>query len=212
LDDALHKLFRAIAERDPAAALRLIERSPSLAHRSASEGATRAEATPWFLEGIEHYIYLGDTALHVAAAAYDEKVARALIARGADVRAANRRGAEPLHYAADGDPTSRGWNPVAQAAMVALLVEAGADPDARNTDGVAPLHRAVRTRCTGAVRALLTAGANPRLPNGRGSTPLDLATRDTGRGGSGTGEARLEQQEIIVLLQGRTVDPLRPHA
>src|SRR4051794_38459955 len=99
LDDSLPELFRAIAERDQSSALMLIERSPSLAHESAIEGATRAEATPWFLDGIEHYIYRGDTALHVAAAAYDEKVARALIARGADVRAANRRGAEPLHYA-----------------------------------------------------------------------------------------------------------------
>ena len=73
MDDALHKLFRATAERDQSSALALIDRSPSLAHQSAAKGATRAEATPWFLEGIGHHIYLGDTPLHVAAAAYDSR-------------------------------------------------------------------------------------------------------------------------------------------
>jgi hypothetical protein len=32
------------------------------------------------------------------------------VAHGASVRARNRRGAEPLHYAADGNPGSAGWN------------------------------------------------------------------------------------------------------
>lgn len=201
MNSSLNRLFHTIAKRDPSSALSLIALSPSLAHERATEGATRGEATPWFLEEIEHYIYTGDTALHVAAAAYGETIARALIGQGADTRAANRRGAEPLHYAADGNPTSNRWNPPAQSAMVSLLVESGADPNARNKDGVAPLHRAVRTRSTGAVRALLAAGADPRSPNARGSTPLELATRDTGRGGSGTNEARLEQQRIIALLR-----------
>jgi ankyrin repeat protein len=41
-----------------------------------------------------------------------------------------------------------------------FLVARGADPDALDKDGVAPLHRAVRTRSTGAVAALLAAGAD----------------------------------------------------
>jgi ankyrin repeat protein len=69
-----------------------------------------------------------------------------LIATGANVRARNRRGAEPLHYAVDGMPGSRTWNPPAQAATVARLIEAGADPNATDKSGVAPLHRAVRAR------------------------------------------------------------------
>ena len=43
--------------------------------------------------------------------------------------ARNRRGAEPLHYAVDGVPGSRSWDPAAQAATVASLIDAGADPN-----------------------------------------------------------------------------------
>ena len=45
-----------------------------------------------------------------SAAGYRRGMARKLMAMGADVRARNRRGAEPLHYAADGSPGSRTWN------------------------------------------------------------------------------------------------------
>jgi ankyrin repeat protein len=75
---------------------------------------------------------------------------------------------------------------------VAALLAAGADPNATDKSGVAPLHRAVRTRCAAAVAALLDGGADPRLPNRRGSTPLQLANRATGRGGSGSPEAKAE--------------------
>jgi ankyrin repeat protein len=56
-------------------------------------------------------------------------------------------------------PGSPGWNPAAQAATIAYLIEAGADPNARDKSQVAPLHRAVRTRCAAAVGALLDGGA-----------------------------------------------------
>lgn len=158
--DDLLAATRAIARRDPSAA-RLLRATPGLAHEALVVGATRASASEWYLEEIEHYLYQGDTVLHVAAAAYDVDVARSLLA--ADVRARNRRGAEPLHYAADGGPSFRTWDPRAQAAIVAHLIAAGARHDAPDKNGVAPLHRAVRTRCTGAVRALLAAGADPRL-------------------------------------------------
>jgi ankyrin repeat protein len=83
-----------------------------------------------------------------------------LIATGANVRARRRRGAEPLHYAVDGMPGSLKWSPPAQAATVTRLIEAGADPNATNKSGVTPLHRAVRTRCSAAVKALLEGGAD----------------------------------------------------
>jgi ankyrin repeat protein len=160
-----------------------------------------------FLDAIAHHVYGGDTALHIAAAAYQGEVARALIAAGADVRARNRRGAEPLHYAADGGPGSRTWNPNAQAAVIAYLIDAGADPNAVDKSGVMPLHRAVRTRCAAAVHALLEGGADARAQNGSGSTPLDLATRATGRGGSGSAEAKAQQAEIVRLLERATREP-----
>ena len=73
-------------------------------------------------------------------------------------------------------------------------------------DGVTPLHRAVRTRCSAAVRALLDAGADPRLANKRGSTPLMLAKQNSGRGGSGTPEAKKEQEMILAALQEHCAD------
>jgi hypothetical protein len=201
-DAALMTLASAIAAADDAAA-RLLATDPALAKARFEHGATRAGASPYYIHAIGHYVYGGDTALHVAAAAYRHDIARQLIALGADVRARNRRGAQPLHYAADGKPGSRAWNPDAQAATIACLIAAGADPNAIDKSGVAPLHRAVRTRCAAAVKALLEGGADPRRPNKNGTTPLRLAMHNTGRGGSGSPEAKAQRDRIVELLQER---------
>jgi ankyrin repeat protein len=145
-------------------------------------------------------VYEGDTALHAAAFSYDVDIARELVTRGADVQARNRRGAEPLHAAMIGEPGSVTWDPDRQRAVILYLVEAGADPNARAAGGVTPLHRAVRNRCSAAVDTLLNAGADPRLANDSGSTASDLAQWTTGRGGTGSAEAKAEQQIIIDLL------------
>jgi hypothetical protein len=195
-DEELFALARTIARREPGRLSALAQ----VATTCFAIGATRTGAHPFFLDEISHHVYAGDTLLHVAAAAYDLAAAKHLVAAGANVRARNRRGAEPLHYAADGSPGSRTWDPVGQGQMVAFLVAQGAAPDALDKDGVAPLHRAVRTRSTGAVAALLAAGADPGLRSGRGSTPRDLAVKTTGKGGSGSPEARREQAEILRLL------------
>jgi len=193
-------LLRAIASDERSQTTRLLQSSPWLALEAADNGATRQVARQYYLAAVGHYIYAGDTALHIAAAAYQTDIARELVARGANVRARNRRGAEPLHYAVDGVPGSSRWNPAAQAAVVEYLIRAGGDPDCRDASGVAPLHRAARTRCAAAVRALLAHGADPRLKNRNGSTPLHLAVQTTGRGGTGTHDAREQQSEIIRLL------------
>jgi hypothetical protein len=93
------------------------------------------------------------------------------------------------------------WNPSAQTKIIARLIRAGADPNAVDKSGGAPLHRAVRNRCAAAVRALIEGGANPRAPNRNGSTPLLLATQNTGRGGSGSAEAKAQQEEILRVLR-----------
>jgi len=193
-------LIRAIASRDTPGALRLLEASPELSRQVVVIGATRHVSTDYYFKEIEHYVYGGDTALHIAAAAYTLDTSMQLLAKGANVRARNRRGAEPLHYAVDGIPDSPGWNPAAQEAIIECLLEAGADPNATDKSSVTPLHRAVRTRCAAAVRALLVHDANPRLPTGSGSTPLHLAVQNTGRGGSGSSASREQQREIILLL------------
>ena len=197
---ALMTLIRAIASRDQQQASRLLEASPGLARQVVETGATRQVSTDYYFKEIEHYVYAGDTALHIAAAAYALEIAKDLFARGANVRARNRRGAEPLHYAVDGAPDSHTWNPTAQQAIVEYLIEVGADPNSQDKSGVTPLHRAVRTRCTAAVQTLLANGANPRLRNGSGSTSLHLAVQNTGRGGSGSSASREQQREIILLL------------
>jgi Ankyrin repeats (many copies) len=81
------------------------------------------------------------------------------------------------------------------------LIKAGADPNAIDESGVAPLHRAVRTRCAAAVEALLDGGANAFGKNKSGSMPMLLASRNTGRGGSGSPEAKALQEEIFRLLR-----------
>jgi ankyrin repeat protein len=175
---------------------RRLAADPSFATAPARIGATRQGATNFFFSEIAHYLYAGDTALHMAAAAFRRSVAERLVAHGADCRAKNRRGAEPLHYAADANH----WNPTAQAETITYLLSVGADPNALDRSGVAPLHRAVRTRSLPAVRALLDGGADPRARNKTGSTPLHLAVQTTGRGGSGSEHAREQQTGIIKLL------------
>ena len=182
---------------------RRVAGTPALATTASEVGATRQGASTFFLADISHYLYRGDTALHMAAAAFRRPVAELLVAHGADCRAKNRRRAEPLHYAADANH----WNPTAQAETIEYLASVGADPNAPDCAGVAPLHRAVRTRSLAAVRALVDAGADPRQRNKAGSTPLHLAVQPTGRGGSGSEEARQQQIAIIRLLLERGAKP-----
>ena len=134
----LKRLVRTIVAADDAVVFALLATKPGLVKAHFEDGATRQIAKPYHIDEIGHYVYSGDTALHIAAASYREEIARKLIAMGADVRARNRRGAEPLHYAVDGTPGSHAWNPDAQAATVTCLIEAGADP--------------VASRCTHALR------------------------------------------------------------
>jgi ankyrin repeat protein len=199
-DAALLSLFNAIVSQESLEVARLLDATPGLAGQAIRVGASRQEAQPYFLEPIGHYVYAGDTGLHIAAAAYQRSVARSLLSKGASSRARNRRGAEPLHYAAEGLPGSASWDPAAQRDVIDYLIETGADPNAFDDSGVAALHRAVRTRCSAAVRALLANGADPLLTNKRGSTPLHLAVQNTGRGETGTAAARQEQRQIIVSL------------
>lgn len=192
---------RAILDGDQACALGLLAGAPELALARLADGATRHRAEEHFLDEIRHIVYAGDTALHIAAAAYEAGIARELVNAGASIAATNRRGAQPLHYAVDGIPGSVRWNPVAQSDTVKRLLELGADPDAVDKNGTTPLHRAVRNRCAAAVEALLDGGADRDATNRRGSTALQLTRWTTGRGGSGSPEARAQQQEILRLLQ-----------
>jgi ankyrin repeat protein len=206
-DGALLALFRAIASRDDREVARQLDESRDVAIRPIHIGATRDYANTYFLTAIHHYVYSGDTALHVSAAAHQRRLAESLVMRGADVRARNRRGAGPLHYAADGGPAANGWDTAAQSDVITYLIEAGADPNALDKSGVAPLHRAVRNRCSMAVSALIENGADPLLLNKSGSTPLHLAVQNTGKSNSGSDAAKDEQARIIALLLQHGASP-----
>ena len=193
-------LVKAILDDDRARVNALLKQDPALATAGASKARLEMQ--------IPHWIYAGDTALHVASAAYRLEVAKVLLDAGADVSAAmNHRRSRPLHYAADGSSESPNWNAKRQVAMIELLLESGADIHARDKNGATPLHRAVRTRCAEAVTFLLDAGADPTLQNKPGSTPFHLAVQNTGRGGSGSETAREAQHQIIQTFLDHGTSP-----
>jgi len=201
-DGELMALVKAILDGDADRAVALIVATPGLATACFQKGASRASERPYFLAKVGRYIYAGDTALHIAAAAYHSKIAEQLIKAGADVRARNRFGHNPLHSAAAGNPISMHWNPARQAATIRMLIKSGADPNSTDKREVTPLHISVRTRCALAVQTLLECGADPARKNKNGSDAMLLAVYTTGRGGSGSPEAKREQQQIVQLLGG----------
>jgi ankyrin repeat protein len=199
-DARLTRLVRAIVDGDQACVSELLAGAPELAPAYLAGGATERSAEEYFVDAIRHAIYAGDTPLHLAAACHEADMTRVLVSAGASVAAANRRGAQPLHYAVDGGPGNARWNPSAQRDTVVCLLRLGADPNAFDKNGTAPLHRAVRNRCAAAVAALLDGGADPHATNRSGSTAAQLANLTTGRGGTGSTAARTEQREILRLL------------
>jgi len=198
---SLPRLLTAIVEDDRHAVKRLLVADKSLTNR-------RIETPKLYRSKIFHWIYAGDTALHLAAAGYRTEIIRLLLAAGADPNAAfNHRCGWPLHYAADGRPGSCDWYEQSQLNTIRCLLDAGAEIDAQDKNGAAALHRAVRTRCASATRLLLEAGANPTLKNKPGSTPFHLAVQNTGRGGSGLDAAKSAQRTIIEMFLARGIRP-----
>lgn len=184
-------LLEAILDDDRTSVEKLLKADVGLASRL-------IDAVKLYESKIFHWIYVGDPALHLAAAGYRVEIVRRLLAAGADPNAAtNHRRSGPLHYAADGFMTGPVWDAKRQVKTIEVLLDAGASINAQDKNGAAPLQRAVRTRCAAAVRCLLKAGADPTLKNKSGSTPFHLAAQNTGRGGSVAGEAIAAQRQII---------------
>jgi hypothetical protein len=111
----LTSLLIAIAILDHKSVMDLLGATPSLAT------ARLARADEFFLTECLTQVHEGDTALHAAGFSYDAETARDLIARGAEVRDRNRRGAEPLHAAVAGVPGSGAWNPTCQQGVIHCL-------------------------------------------------------------------------------------------
>src|SRR5262245_52207589 len=191
-------IFEAVLDHDKAVA-QLLRKSPELSQARVGQDH--------LVETIPHWLYVGDTPLHLAAAALRTRAAKILIENGANANAENRRGATPLHYACDPRPKSGGtWDPARQEELIDLLVQHGAKLEKVDRGGASALHRAVRARSPVAVRQILKAGARVDTRLGkRGSTPIHLAVQSTGA--SGTAGAVSEQLEIIVMLLQHGADP-----
>ena len=145
-----------------------------------------------------HYVYARDTALHVAAAGHRPDSPRHSSPLAPRPRK-NRRGAQPLHYAADSRPGAANWNPDAQAATVAYS----------SRQAPIPMHRQQR-RCAAAscgpdswrcCRAC-SAGWRRRCPapESQRVNPCALATQTTGKWRRHAA-AKAEQREILRLLE-----------
>lgn len=195
---AMEPIFEAVLA-DEAAVSRLLRDDPAAVGTRASRDV--------LVEAIPHWLYAGDTGLHLAAAGLRTSAARVLLDCGSDPNAENRRAATPLHYACDPRPSSGGtWDEAAQAALIALLAQRGAAIDRADRGGATALHRAVRARSVAAVRQLLALGARTdRVLKQRGSSPLHLAALPTGAGG--TAGACAAQLEIVDLLLQSGADP-----
>jgi hypothetical protein len=197
----MEAMLAAILEDDRSRAGQLLKAEPALAR--CCLGVARL-----YESKILHWIYAGDTALHLAAAGYRVEMVQLLLAAGADPNSAmnHRRGA-PLHYAADGFLRGPAWNPTRQVKTIQCLLDAKADINAQDKNGATPLHRAVRTRAAGAVACLLERGADAMLRNKPGSTPFHLAVQNTGHGGTGAEAAKSAQREIIQIFLSFGLDP-----
>ena len=179
-DSALMTLIRDIVAGDGSAVSRSLTASPALASSFLQrQGATRQSAREYFFEEIAHYLYAGDTPLHAAAAAHRPATVHRLVGMGADVRARNRRGAQPLQAGADGgvwrSSTGGGsWTPIADG-LPSLssgdleLNAADGSPGSANWDPGAQQDTVV---------ALLAAGADPNGVDKGGVTPLHRAARN----------------------------------
>jgi hypothetical protein len=184
-------ILTAILEDDRPKARALLKADPGLA-------TCLISAARLYESKIVHWIYVGDTALHLAAAGHRVELVRLLLAAGANPNSAkNHRQSGPMHYAADGYINGPDWNATRQVQTIQCLLDAGADINAQDKNGASPLHRAVRTRCAAAVKCLLERGSDAKLKNKPGSTPFHLAVQNTGRGGTGAEAAKAAQRQII---------------
>ena len=111
----------------------------------------------------------GETPLMMAAIKGQLPLAKALIARGADV---NREGWTPLHYA-----VSTASEDGSDLKMIALLLEHHAYIDAASPNGTTPLMMAAQYGTRSAVQLLIKEGADPKVKNQQGQTATDFATR-----------------------------------
>ncbi len=153
----------------------------------------------------------GRNLICAAAIAWDVPRLRLLLEFGADVKAKDAGGHNPLYRAANGQGSDEeegraavelliahganvnevsgvgGMTPLHMSArrgtakIAEALLNAGADIEARDKSGETPLRRAVNCDKEQVVGLLLSRGANPRSMDKKGSTPIDSARSENVR-------------------------------
>ncbi|HET9220253.1 MAG TPA: ankyrin repeat domain-containing protein, partial [Terriglobia bacterium] len=108
-----------------------------------------------------------DAPLAVAIQSGNRTAALELIAKGADVNAAEPDGTTPLHWAAHRDDLD----------LVDRLLKAGAKPNRTNDYGSTPMSEAATAGNVAMLQKLLDAGANVESPNADGMTALMIVAR-----------------------------------
>src|SRR5438309_6139112 len=125
----MNEILAAIIEDDRATVKELLKQDRSLAARLINK--------PRLCQSkIFHWIYAGDTALHLAAAGYRVEIVRLLLTSGAEPNAAkNSRRSSPLHYAADGFITGPAWDVKSQVETIRCLLHYGAEIHLQDMNG-----------------------------------------------------------------------------
>src|SRR5262249_11224825 len=144
-------IFEAVLESDEAVA-QLLRISPDLSQARVGQDH--------LVETIPHWLYVGDTPLHLAAAALRTGAAKLLLESGANAHAAIGRGRSWLSSASETRRNSGvTFDPAQHGEVIELAVQHGAIAEQVDDAGASALHRAVRARSPPAVRQLLKAGA-----------------------------------------------------
>src|SRR5262245_64912388 len=125
----MDRMLAAIVDDDVSAVKKLLKADAGLAIRGVQKAKLHKA-------GIFHWIYVGDTALHLAAAGYRVEIVRVLLNARADPNAAkNMRKSTPLHYAADGCLTCPAWDAKRQVETIRLLLSSGANIHQQDMNG-----------------------------------------------------------------------------
>src|SRR5437016_6969727 len=115
----MEAILRAILDDDRPRVAALLKADPQLATRLIRKARL-------YQSKILHWIYVGDTALHLAAAGHRVELVQLLLTAGADPNSAmNHRQSGPLHYAADGYPSGPDWDAKKQVKTIQCLLDAG---------------------------------------------------------------------------------------
>lgn len=163
----LHSMYRAIENNDLAKVTELLEKDPKLVREWA--GLEQCES----FRGLSLY----DTPLHFAAGSDKGlKIVQLLLKNGADVKAKDEYGRQPLHEAASGDALE----------VTRALLAAKANPNAKDKRSRTPLHDLARRTVfrrqpegetdhqTEIAGVLISHGADVNAKGEGGLTPLHL--------------------------------------